>query len=119
MSGKSKNVEVASRVYLPLPELSRKIERDCACRVGRNILLSRLNCGETVISLLRIRISSVNSIKSISYIHTLYLQVKTSYSACPENISGNTFIHPFIRDVDMLKRKLPVLEEAESFVVEA
>ena len=33
MSGKSKNVEAASRVYFPLPELSRKIERDSACRV--------------------------------------------------------------------------------------
>ena len=33
MSGKSKNVEAASRVYFPLPELSRKIERDSARRV--------------------------------------------------------------------------------------
>ena len=30
MSGKSKNLEAASRVYFPLPELSRKIERDSA-----------------------------------------------------------------------------------------
>ena len=33
MSGKSKNVEAASRVYFPLPDLSRKIERDSARRV--------------------------------------------------------------------------------------
>ena len=33
MSGKSNNVEAASRVYFPLPDLSRKIERDSARRV--------------------------------------------------------------------------------------
>ena len=33
MSGKSNNVEAASRVYFPLPDLSRKIERDSAHRV--------------------------------------------------------------------------------------
>ena len=35
MSGKSNNVEAASRVYFPLPDLSRKIERDSARRVER------------------------------------------------------------------------------------
>ena len=30
MSGKSKNVEVAGRVLFPVPDLSRKIERDCS-----------------------------------------------------------------------------------------
>ena len=29
MSGKSKKVEAAGRVFFPLPDLSRKIERDC------------------------------------------------------------------------------------------
>lgn len=33
MSGKSKKVEPADRVYFPLPNLSRKIERDSARRV--------------------------------------------------------------------------------------
>ena len=33
MSGKSKKLEPAGRVYFPLPDLSRKIERDSACRV--------------------------------------------------------------------------------------
>ena len=35
MSGKSNNVEAASRVYFPLPDLFRKIERDSARRVER------------------------------------------------------------------------------------
>ena len=40
-----RNVEAASRVYFPLPELSRKIERDSACRVSRGGLLIRfLTC---------------------------------------------------------------------------
>ena len=34
MSGKSKKVEPAGRDYFPLPDLSRKIERDSARRVG-------------------------------------------------------------------------------------
>ena len=34
MSGKSKKVEAARRVYFPLPDLSRKIERDSARRVA-------------------------------------------------------------------------------------
>ena len=33
MSGKSKNVEAAGRVFFLLPDLSRKIERDSARRV--------------------------------------------------------------------------------------
>ena len=33
MSGKSKKVEPAGRVYFPLPNLSRKIKRDSARRV--------------------------------------------------------------------------------------
>ena len=34
MSGKSKKVEPTGRVYFPFPDLSRKIERDSAGRLG-------------------------------------------------------------------------------------
>ena len=44
MSGKSKNVEAASRVYFPLPDLSRKIERDSARRVSLTRPVRGLQC---------------------------------------------------------------------------
>lgn len=51
-------------------------------------------------------------------LYILYFQVKMSYSICFKNILGDIFIYFFIRDVDMLKRKVVVLEEIESFVFE-
>ena len=37
MSGKSEKVEPSGRVYFPLPDLSRKIERDSARRVVEDV----------------------------------------------------------------------------------